>query len=87
MVGWDADDNGDGHLDAPCDDPRNPPAEEGEPMAWHLTVTQLQRSGMWKAAADSDGYHFEFTAPAREQAVAQLRAQVDAFESAIGARS
>jgi hypothetical protein len=92
MVGWDADDNGDGHLDDPADDPRHPPddepdyryEQEGERMNWHLSVKQLERTGMWRATADSTGYHFEITAPERDQAVAKLRAQVDAFEAVIG---
>ena len=60
---WDADDNGDGHLDDPAHDPRNPPddepdyreqqQQEGRAMDWRITTRQLERSGMWQAEARS----------------------------------
>jgi hypothetical protein len=94
MIGWDADDNGDGHLDDPADDPRNPPDDEpdyrreGQQMDWTITPTQMARSGMWQAVAVSaDGYRqFSSLWATRDQAEAEARALADNYERAIGVR-
>jgi len=96
VTGWDADDNGDGHLDAPADDPRNPPGNEpdyryeqqgGDRMQWHLTVTQLPKSGMWRAVATAEGFRLEATRASRDAAVMELRQLVDQAEGMVGVRS
>jgi len=88
-MGWDADDNGDGHLDAPADDPRNPPAQEGEPMGWHVTPRQLPRTGMWQAEAVSDSGYRQVSSlwATKAQAETEVWALVDNYERAIGVRS
>ena len=93
-MGWDADDNADGHLDDPADDPRTPPGdepdyrdEEGSSMDWTITPKQQVRSGMWQAVAVSgDGYQQVSALWAtREQAEADARILADRYERLIGA--
>lgn len=52
-------------------------------MEWHLTVTQLPKSGMWQAVAKADSYRLQAMRPDRDKAVAELRQMVDLFEGMV----